>query len=229
MRLVALATLCLTPFATAAVAASPQNQPILPGRTFEAAILPPKSTRAYSEATPITRKDAELLFEYFHARKDIPFAYPEDGCYARAHLIAKVLEANGIISLKLFATADRNDRRFYFSNPYSNDKSRIDWHYHVAPAVLVYDERQEKARTYTIEVIDPSLFESPVPASEWIAAMAKHMVTDGTFHWRIEPRFFYSSTQRGLKDWQIADLVDMEDQLEKFRDRSLGRKKAPIR
>jgi hypothetical protein len=62
--------------------------------------------------------------------KDIPFAYGKDGCFARAHKMAMVLDEDQVISGKAFIKG-----RFYVQTI----NGPAFWTYHVAPVVMVKD------------------------------------------------------------------------------------------
>jgi len=106
----------------------------------------------------------EELINYFNemaATKDIPFDYSADGCYARAHKMSRMLERRGVITGKAFVEGNLNVE--------SPLMGRISWWYHVAPVVLVKKDGKEVPY-----VIDPSLFNKPIPFDEW-----RDFMTDG--------------------------------------------------
>lgn len=86
----------------------------------------------------------------------IPFLYPDDGCWGRAHQMARLIEATGAAVQKIW---HYGKLRVETQN---NPNCEVTWRYHVAPTVLVL--QHEKSSTY---VLDPSLFPGPVPADEW--------------------------------------------------------------
>jgi len=98
----------------------------------------------------ITEQEAKEVFDKLASRFWIPFHYRPEGCYARAHRMAQILEQKKIYSQKVFLEG------FLVVDG-------IAWSWHVAPMVFV--------RTNTDEleswVIDPSLFNGPVPFAEW--------------------------------------------------------------
>ena len=105
------------------------------------------------ELSIISLDKAQSLFDKLASQKDIPFAYYKDGCFARAHKMAMVLDEEKIISGKAFMQG-----RFYVQSAFGP----AFWTYHVAPIVLV--KIGEEIKPY---VFDPSMFKAPVPISEW--------------------------------------------------------------
>lgn len=79
------------------------------------------------DSSIVDLKKAKELFNKAKKRKDIAWNYKIDGCYARAHLMARMFEKEGIKVEKAWA-------RGHLLIPGTNNLS---WGYHVAPAVLV--------------------------------------------------------------------------------------------
>jgi hypothetical protein len=113
--------------------------------------------------TVVSEKHLDYLFNLLKNMKDIPFGYPEDGCYARAHEMVKYLDDLGIKSAKSFV--EGNLKVLTDKSP----KGYVAWSYHVAPTVLVY-----KNGEYIPYVLDPSLFDHAVPTKEWIKIQTSH-------------------------------------------------------
>lgn len=87
----------------------------------------------------------------------IPFLYPDDGCWARAHAMARLIIAAGGVPRKVWIygklrTPTRN-----------NPCCIVPWRFHVAPTISV---RVGKSRVEE-QVIDPALFTKPVPIATW--------------------------------------------------------------
>ena len=55
-----------------------------------------------SPANPLSEADALALFKDLAAMDHIPFDYPRDGCFARAHEMARVMQERGVASAKVF-------------------------------------------------------------------------------------------------------------------------------
>lgn len=102
--------------------------------------------------------EVQKLFADAKSMKDIPFGYKYDGCYARAHIMARRFEQMGIAAQKVWIKGE-------LSVPGTD----IQWNYHVAPVVEVKDT-DGKIVKY---VIDPSLTDKAVTVDEWVAKMDK--------------------------------------------------------
>lgn len=106
----------------------------------------------------ISMQKAQELFKKATQMKDIAFKYAYDGCYARAHLMARRFEEEGIHVDKAWIKGD-----LYVPG------TDIEWNYHVAPLVYVDGPNGEIKKM----VIDPSLFDRPVTLEEWDNKIAK--------------------------------------------------------
>jgi hypothetical protein len=125
--------------------------------------LPPRSLPVAQTVTPA---QVEALFRVLAGRRDIAFHYPADGCYARAHLMLRHLQHLGLHPYKVWAFADGEDLEA--STPH-HPEGRVSWDYHVAPALCVRFADASQ-RWY---VLDPSLFDRPVPVERWVAALRR--------------------------------------------------------
>lgn len=105
----------------------------------------------------VSFKRATELFEFIKNKDYIPFTYPEDGCYARAHIMSRLLETKGIISGKAFV----HGRLGVYSK--NAAKGLVVWNYHVATFLLV----KKKGHISQIYVLDPSIFNKPVTFNQW--------------------------------------------------------------
>lgn len=86
----------------------------------------------------------------------IPFTYPDDGCWGRAHEMCRLMGLQGVASDKVW---------IYGNLKVSSAKKPdclVQWGWHVAPTLPV----TVGGSTVTY-VIDPSLFTSPVPQATW--------------------------------------------------------------
>jgi Glutaminase len=132
----------------------------------------------------------------------IPYLYPDDGCWARAHSMCRTMLALGASPRKLWIQAvspgwlrvgTRNNPRCY-----------VEWPWHVAPTLCVTsgDGRQEM-------VIDPSIFTTPVTVAEWIAAQnhprTRLTGTDWTIYylWTNTTDPDYTQTARELTYYRL--------------------------
>lgn len=88
----------------------------------------------------------------------IPFLYPDDGCWGRAHEMCRLMKAMNLRPRKVWIqgslhVATRN-------KPNCN----VNWNWHVAPILCVRSGRFLQSQKM---VIDPSLFRTPVPVASW--------------------------------------------------------------
>ena len=121
---------------------------------------------------------AAEIFRDLASDPTVPFGYPEDGCYARAHHMAHRLNALGITVGKAFL---EGNLRVESTN---SARGVVHWGYHVAPVVMI--RRFGISRPY---VIDPSLFTEPVPVARWYHAQTSHAGA------RVKSRYFTSQHQ----------------------------------
>lgn len=125
----------------------------------------------------VTMEEAEALFKYLAEQEDIAFAFPIDGCYARAHLMVQKMKELGIPEDSIgkvwtFAT-DKSLRVDTNHDP----NGYVTWGWHVAPTLEVTDENGNIVEM----TIDPSIESGPVTNDEWVATSANggnpHVVT----------------------------------------------------
>jgi hypothetical protein len=127
----------------------------------------------------LTIEEAKIIFDWMKNQGDIPFRYTEDGCYARAHLMIKRMQAMGLNPGKIWVMATVN--HVFVSTPYGTKmvngvKGEL-WGYHCAPTVKV---RLADGKVQTC-VIDPSLCSTPVLAGTWENLFVPvNKTTDGT-------------------------------------------------
>nr|WP_249803476.1 protein-glutamine glutaminase family protein [Bradyrhizobium sp. 21] len=107
----------------------------------------------------------------------IPFLYPDDGCWARAHEMSRLMIARGV----------RPNKRWIYGRLHVQTRNKPncaqDWGWHVAPTLQV----QMGGGTQTM-VIDPSMFTIPVPDPVWRGAQndatAVFATTDASIFYR---------------------------------------------
>ena len=116
---------------------------------------------ANSSPKTIDMETATRLFNEARAMDDISWNYKADGCYARAHLMARRFEEQGIHVDKVWIKGDLRV-----------PEAGIQWNFHVAPIVYVEDSAGNVQKM----VIDPSLMDGPVPVAQWSAKMEKGVV-----------------------------------------------------
>lgn len=90
----------------------------------------------------------------------IPFLYPDDGCWGRAHEMYRLMRAMGLKPKKVWIQGN-------LAAPTRNKPTCVVyWNWHVAPTLCVrkgFFAKQEM-------VVDPSLFSTPVTKSQWKGA-----------------------------------------------------------
>jgi hypothetical protein len=88
----------------------------------------------------------------------IPFLYPDDGCWARAHEMCRLMIDMGLKPRKVWIQGN------LYVNTKNNPNCHVWWGWHVAPMLCV----RGPGRFQTQEmVIDPSLFITPVSKATW--------------------------------------------------------------
>lgn len=140
----------------------------------------------------------------------IPFLYPDDGCWVRAHAMCRIFVAQGIEPAKIWLMGNGSWLRVTTVN---NPNCKLGWFYHVAPTLRVRDGK-DATQLY---VLDPSLFDAPVTEKEWTAAMnvAKPSATYTPWTW-------YQMDGRTDPDFEQT-----EDDLEWLRDTLILRSTGP--
>ncbi|HVS81867.1 MAG TPA: protein-glutamine glutaminase family protein [Pyrinomonadaceae bacterium] len=108
----------------------------------------------------------------------IPFLYPDNGCWARAHEMCRLMIAAGAGPKKVWI--DGNLHTLTKDNP----QCFVGWSWHVTPTICV---RRRFCRGETM-VIDPSLFTTPVSEATWKSVQgdpnATLTDTSATVYWR---------------------------------------------
>jgi len=114
---------------------------------------------------------AQIMFTYFAQQscnlpgppgidQCISFQYVEDGCYARAHKMSWIIMNKYHYSVKkLFSYGNLSVR----ANKWGG--CCVAWWYHVAPLVIINTPQGPKSY-----VMDPGMFDGPVPMSTWLGA-----------------------------------------------------------
>ena len=158
------------------------------------------------EISLITKQKAIDLFNEMASQKHIPFSYPQDGCYARAHEMSRLLAKQGIITTKVFIEGDlRVDTK-------NSPSGYVEWWYHVAPIVKVQDGSKEE-----LYVFDPSIFDRPVPLREWVEIQTKHSPGQNKMVYRTK-RFNYTPDQKydDFNSFRGEDLLDSQQVMQRY-------------
>jgi hypothetical protein len=98
----------------------------------------------------------------------IPFMYPDDGCWGRAHEMCRLMQLQGLRPRKVWIQGDLTvDTR-------NNPNCKVYWGWHVAPTLCVRGPRWWQRQTM---VIDPSLFTTPVTEPQWKGVQGDTLAT----------------------------------------------------
>ncbi|MGX7828845.1 protein-glutamine glutaminase family protein [Actinokineospora sp. 24-640] len=109
---------------------------------------------------------SELTYDHHSGEKvRIPFDYPEEGCYARAHLMALALQRLGAAPRKVFAIRLSPQLAPLVGPDFT--ALPITWGYHVAPVVAV-----EVGGASVTMVFDPALQAGLLTVDEWLARLS---------------------------------------------------------
>ncbi|WP_110514015.1 WXG100 family type VII secretion target [Herpetosiphon llansteffanensis] len=168
----------------------------------------------------VSEAEAAIIFNDMANEADIPFQFPDDGCYARAHVMAyRISERYGIDINnvdKVFIDGDLEaETKFIYKQitlpdgstyPSSTTDGTVNWYWHVAPIIYV---RQENATVPM--VIDPSLAERPLTIEQWKAIMTDpHAVTKITDHNIYKPGSLpYEEVEREGFDKRAHSILDI--------------------
>ncbi|MFM6927176.1 MAG: protein-glutamine glutaminase family protein [Bdellovibrio sp.] len=163
------------------------------------------------EASVISEKSALDLFQQFQADKKMAFEFPLDGCYARATAMARIAEDNKIKVAKIYVEGILRVRNA------SKEYPEILWGYHVAPIVGV----KKEDGTVVDMVMDPSLFEKPVPVSTWLDRMKGAGVPEAVIdkvYYGSRYQLFPRSVEPNKNNWRRVDLKKTKMVLETYSD-----------
>lgn len=92
----------------------------------------------------------------------IPFLYPDDGCWARAHEMCRLMINMGLSPKKVWIRASAG--HWLHVSTKNNPNCYVNWGWHVAPTLCVRGPLFFQTRNM---VIDPSLFTTPVTEAAW--------------------------------------------------------------
>ena len=141
--------------------------------------------------------EAKTVFADLAGRENIPHAAP-DGGYARAHKMVRLLDDQGITAAKAWVEGQLYVDSIRFGE--------MGWGFHVAPLVFV-----RTGQSVTAQVLDPALFDKPVPLETWKARLlAKPKAKLERVYFTT--RFAYDLDQRTdtLSGYAVDALLDME-------------------
>lgn len=108
----------------------------------------------------------------------IPFLYPDDGCWARAHEMCRLMINMGLSPKKVWI------RGYLHVSTKNNPSCSVWWGWHVAPTLCVRGPSFFQTQSM---VIDPSLFTTPVSKVTWKGVQGDPTATltdsDATQYW----------------------------------------------
>ena len=104
----------------------------------------------------------------------IPFACPNDGCWSRAHEMARIMDAAGFPPCKVWCFGTLNPRTRF------NSTCSVSWGWHVAPCLSV-----TTGGGTSDMVFDPSMFTLPVPIPTWVGVQNDPSATWVTTSWDV--------------------------------------------
>jgi hypothetical protein len=117
-------------------------------------------------ADAIDPDQATAIFADFAAAEDLALRFPADGCDARTHLMVQRLLSRGLAPFKVWAFAASATDLLWTETPDHPD-GRVHWGYQVAPVLWV----QGPEGAAQAMVLDPLLFDAPVPVETWRDAL----------------------------------------------------------
>jgi hypothetical protein len=133
-------------------------------RTTLTHVPPVPEVGPMASSDTVTLAEAKRTFDWLAGMQDISFGYVDDGCYARAHLMIKRMQARGLKPAKVWSFANGEPLHVKRTNG-----TYVTWRYHVAPMLRVRLNNGKQAWA----VMDPSMFPGPVPVSKWGQAQKK--------------------------------------------------------
>jgi Glutaminase len=147
--------------------------------------------------------NAKLCCASVSASPCIPFSYPDDGCWGRAHEMCRLMLAAGEQPRKVWIRRNNNQLHVDTTN---HPDCFVEWNWHVAPTLVVATGTGDQ--TY---VVDPALFNEPVPQATWVSIQNSPNPTltptgPEVFHqFTIPPSLdpTYSHTNNVLEDYRI--------------------------
>lgn len=122
----------------------------------------------------VSQKHAQWLFDTMKATNCapltaaapcIPFMYPDNGCWARANEMCRLMSNVGDASRKVWIT---HGSGWLHAKTRNHPQCYIEWSWHVAPTILVRGPWFFLVRRM---VIDPSLATGPLTESSWKSLM----------------------------------------------------------
>lgn len=108
-------------------------------------------------ASEVTPEVAREWFARLARQEHIPFGYPDDGCWGRAHEMCRIMAAEGVAAGKVWIYGRLSVETA--NHPFC----KVSWGWHVAPTLGVLGAE--------VHVLDPSIFPVPVTRLSWVEGM----------------------------------------------------------
>lgn len=130
----------------------------------------------------------------------IPFLFPDDGCWGRAHEMCRLMISMGLSPKKVWIQG-----RLYVSTK-NNPNCHVWWGWHVAPILCVRGPNFFQTQDM---VIDPSLFTTPVSKATWksVQGDTNATLTDSAasifYLWGIVTDPTYAQTNQVLATYRL--------------------------
>jgi hypothetical protein len=142
----------------------------------------------------------------------IPYMFPDDGCWARAHEMRRLMNNMGIEPKKIWING------WLHTPTRNNPNCFVNWGWHVAPTICV----RRRWRPWYIfwwwwgerMVIDPSLFATPVTKTDWKAVQgdpnATLTETAGSDYWfgQTDPAYVDTNYYLGVYRLELQNRVN---------------------
>lgn len=163
------------------------------------------SNKQTFQVSVVSEAEARALVQTLRKDPALPFEYPFDGSYARAHAMVRNLEKAGVIAGKAWVEG----KPLYH---YSEEFGEIPLDYHVAPMILVGSPEAN-----TLLVLDPSLSLEPQSLTAWKALLTRRTQSKVTETY-FTPRFHYGPYEKAeaKSDYDEESVEDALDSNEKF-------------
>jgi hypothetical protein len=172
----------------------------------------------------LTEQEAKDLFKELKNQPQIPFDYPVDCCYTRAHEMCRIMESKGV-ECKKYWLFDKNfgdplkvkdslapikgGKPVEFPEPLSGKREPVKWVYHVAPIVNV-----KKADGSVSEmVMDPSIASGPVSKDEWRKIQGD---PPGAYDEYSDSKAYFKNDKLKIRE-EDPEFKEADEQLKKHR------------
>lgn len=157
-----------------------------------------------AEVSIVPLEELKKIVSDLRFRYELALEFAEEGCFARAHLLAQMFEKKGINVGKFFAIAELDSFQVALG-----PLNKIEhWTYHVAPFVWAHNPETDLTE---MKIIDFVLFDGPVSALEWEERLVKEN-KNVQYTRSFRSRFAYKSDTEweNLKDYEPQELKDAQ-------------------